>query len=1104
MDTQGFRPPQFSEDLAWAPGWVQNQVEQFGECIKEPLGFSKLASKDLASFQGNMCREKDVILLSREEGRYNRYYLFASGEDNASMSCTSSHGNVLQFHLHLSSDGHAQCGSSQLLASDSSQAVSEIIPSVQQLENPIALKENTLCKTSCNAVGSDMLPRNSKAEPRPQYPKDSKDSLRHNGEFSARHLKDAEINDAVKLSIAASEALVLHEIANSRSVIELVATDLLEVALQVKQARLEWLEDAFDCSTKETDEHDSLSDLDDFAMTEAFEDVGLTCNSYDLHVNCSISHVKETPASENHYRLKNHSDSVNLWDQQVNFDDIFTQNQFENNLNLDAVQRVDLPSESLSCERQKKTFDGPISCSNTTTMANKKDSSTPKNPCVVDVAQMVGSSMVDLTSPQPQTKEHIATHDWKLEDAREDRVKYLVSERFRSRWLGGWTTKIKSHGESQSKLNNVKSIMKAFAGETSFLSESADIVPDVNSLVQIGEIKSHGESQSSIIFEGLHDKANEGILISQDVVKSSNLSLADPLCSVVPCSISLEDTKSVEVQNQNNMKTDAERPIGPTVELEIRNSCHLASLNVESQCGKEQVMEMVNEASKGIVRRKLTSLKTYSMIFPKNVSTSDMRTVHHNQSFESQFNWDPCKDLAFNQNTSCISGSDKRRSKQLLFFNSICNCFAGKENEEICGTMMNGNSIEKLKRKKKTNRNAGDGDGSPVHSVKGKLQVSRPSIINYCGEEHPKQASQLEHVIKFQQSKRIQRIEFDSKNSHDRQFPARKRVRFSEAEVQIKPNKNFQELHSSKRNCSVMAASKKQKYIDVWSHYRSGKGFLGCCSQAAKGLIFQGIRFLLTGFSSQKTKDIKQQIQKHGGIILSDIPSPPNARRKRWSRSNWYQLPIILSSKKVLSHVSQQQTTKFLYGCAVTALILNIDWITDSVGAGSILAPEKYMILPWQDAKTSSIEKQEHYDNSNSIFNCVGIMLHGKRNFCTKLSKIVKHGGGRVFKTLHWLVHSLDKKQICVGAIVTEDENMASRHLRQCASERQIPMMNEDYSSSLSSFRMRFQFPKNQLKKYQSAAQSCLRGLKVVMLLAFHRDGFCYGILSWYGTGGTR
>lgn len=46
-----------------------------------------------------------------------------------------------------------------------------------------------------------------------------------------------------------------------------------------------------------------------------------------------------------------------------------------------------------------------------------------------------------------------------------------------------------------------------------------------------------------------------------------------------------------------------------------------------------------------------------------------------------------------------------------------------------------------------------------------------------------------------------------------------------------------------------------------------------------------------------------------------------------------------------------------------------------------------------------------------------------------------------MFKTLHWLVHSLDKKQVSVGAIVTEDENMTSRHLRQCAGEQQISMM---------------------------------------------------------------
>jgi hypothetical protein len=46
-----------------------------------------------------------------------------------------------------------------------------------------------------------------------------------------------------------------------------------------------------------------------------------------------------------------------------------------------------------------------------------------------------------------------------------------------------------------------------------------------------------------------------------------------------------------------------------------------------------------------------------------------------------------------------------------------------------------------------------------------------------------------------------------------------------------------------------------------------------------------------------------------------------------------------------------------------------------------------------------------------------------------------------VFKTLQWLVQSLDNEKIFVGAIVAEDESRVSRHLKHCALEREIPMM---------------------------------------------------------------
>lgn len=91
-------------------------------------------------------------------------------------------------------------------------------------------------------------------------------------------------------------------------------------------------------------------------------------------------------------------------------------------------------------------------------------------------------------------------------------------------------------------------------------------------------------------------------------------------------------------------------------------------------------------------------------------------------------------------------------------------------------------------------------------------------------------------------------------------------------------------------------ASKKRKYSKFQNHEN------GCLTnsqvKAGKRLLFQGIQFLLTGFSRQKEKDLEGQIWKHGGIVLFDIPAP-NSREKRSFISNGYQLPIILCSKKV-------------------------------------------------------------------------------------------------------------------------------------------------------------------------------------------------------------
>lgn len=51
-----------------------------------------------------------------------------------------------------------------------------------------------------------------------------------------------------------------------------------------------------------------------------------------------------------------------------------------------------------------------------------------------------------------------------------------------------------------------------------------------------------------------------------------------------------------------------------------------------------------------------------------------------------------------------------------------------------------------------------------------------------------------------------------------------------------------------------------------------------------------------------------------------------------------------------------------------------------------------------------------------------------------------QHGGGQVFKTLQKLVQNLEAGRISKGVIVADEEICASRHLKHCALEQNIPM----------------------------------------------------------------
>lgn len=92
-----------------------------------------------------------------------------------------------------------------------------------------------------------------------------------------KRVKSGDPIEAVELSIAASEAVVISELL-STSMELLSAEAILEISLRVKHARNNFHSNTLDTSaqsTYEIDESDQLSDLDDSVMVGAFEDAGI-------------------------------------------------------------------------------------------------------------------------------------------------------------------------------------------------------------------------------------------------------------------------------------------------------------------------------------------------------------------------------------------------------------------------------------------------------------------------------------------------------------------------------------------------------------------------------------------------------------------------------------------------------------------------------------------------------------------------------------------------------------------------------------------------------------------------------------------------------------
>ncbi|CAN0862892.1 hypothetical protein LINGRAHAP2_LOCUS8579 [Linum grandiflorum] len=508
-----------------------------------------------------------------------------------------------------------------------------------------------------------------------------------------------------------------------------------------------------------------------------------------------------------------------------------------------------------------------------------------------------------------------------------------------------------------------KSIAKYFIDETSFISESADIAVNQVSCMHRKQNPTSIPSQSSINFNGLGDKAHEGVFPSQEV-RCSYISASDPLCSVIPCSIPMEDVSPAN-QDQGNAEVEAQNCFSHKsitgIQCSVEPLCQ--SLHVDDQA----VFTAGDEHYAPLVRRQSGALKNYSKICPILEGERDLCNADIPSKMFHQF----------------VGSSVKEREG----LSSDKDDSSDKDEAQFQDSPLNRNVVDDME-------NCEPGKDEAFLRVQSSIPRS-PIVLNRTRHQleahdltgnNVSAARCLEQDLpensKFNQGEMLQNMQSENALSCTRNL-VRKRVHFS-VETQHDQSKGLLlKSKASSRDPTVRdhKRSKPSKPRSSSSGSNISKKCLLGHKIDLKNLIFHRLEFLITGFSCAKERELGEILQKFGGIVLSDIPSHQSSSCRGIIRSVTEQLPVIICSRKL-------QTAKFLYACAVNASILKAKWVTDSIAGGTIAPPEKYVVLPNQAG--TRLTRMVSMNRKNRLFDRVGIMLHGKPSFCRKLSLIIK------------------------------------------------------------------------------------------------------------------
>lgn len=358
-------------------------------------------------------------------------------------------------------------------------------------------------------------------------------------------------------------------------------------------------------------------------------------------------------------------------------------------------------------------------------------------------------------------------------------------------------------------------VAKPFVGEMSFLSESADAAPDENSVIQEQGIRRKEiASQFSIPLGMPSRNIDQGMPFSQEVARPLSPSSLDPLCSIVPCSLSVENPGSPKMQSQDDEDIDAEESSSPILGPPLVKPCKISYRDPKGQCNQHNghLSTADEECSGAVVQRRLSSLKNYSMLLPSGMTGLE--------------NW---------QLNSCLLSPLERKTR---IASSEIEMFANQPSGRMSAGFCSLKSVPKPSVVQYNEENHGSGTANPLEEqatnkkslaeFKGVAQVMRPlpvkrklsHILNHA-KRCRVQVSRYVANVSFSKEKQAVGTETavgiqDSNNFHKMQHhiyhpvvdkaPQEKKVQFAEAEIpQQRVDRSSHSLKSYCKNCNYYA-----------------------------------------------------------------------------------------------------------------------------------------------------------------------------------------------------------------------------------------------------------------------------------------------------------